>query len=477
MNFLKQHSGLYTDLYELTMAQGYYLNGRKDALACFDYFFRNCPFNGGFVIMAGLADVLEVLQELKFDDDDREYLRSLGFRNEFLEYLKEFRFKADIHSVKEGEVVFPNEPLIRVCGNIIEAQLIETLVLNIINFESLIATKTARLCRSAGRRTVVDFGLRRAQGFGGIHASRAAVIGGAKATSNVYSSFHFNLKPSGTQAHSWIQSYDDELTAFREFVRVFPEQSILLVDTYDTLREGIPNAITVAREMEQRGQKLYGIRLDSGDLAYLSKKARKMLDDAGLSYVKIIASNLLDEYVIRSLMEQNAPLDGFGVGTKLVTGQPDAALDGIYKLAMFDGKPRMKLSENIEKQTLPGIKKILRYSNGEGMFMADGILLDEEANTDVIYHPQIAQKHTDVRYYSAEPLFQKVMENGKTIIEKEHPEAIAEYVKERLSKLPQEHQRFENPHIYRVGISEKLMTLRENAVKAIRKKISETEKA
>ncbi|HXH18737.1 MAG TPA: nicotinate phosphoribosyltransferase [Chitinophagales bacterium] len=477
MYFFKQHAGIYTDLYELTMAQGYFVNGRKDAPACFDYFFRNCPFGGGYVLMAGLADLLEFLQELKFDDDDLNYLRSLGFKKEFLKYLANFRFRADIHSVREGEVIFPNEPVIRVCGNIIESQLIETLLLNIINFESLIATKTSRICRSAGSRIIVDFGLRRAQGLGGIHASRAAIIGGAKATSNVYSAFYYDLKTSGTQAHSWVQSFDDELTAFRDFAKVYPDNCILLVDTYDTLNEGIPNAIKVGREMEKRGHKLYGVRLDSGDLAYLSKKARKMLDDAGLHYVKIVASNLLDEYVIRSLLEQQAPIDAFGVGTKLVTGQPDAALDGIYKLCMSDNKPRMKLSESMEKQTLPGIKKVLRYSNGEGMFMADGILLETEKKADVIFHPHQPQKHTRVKNFSAEPLFQKVMEKGKITVKIQPPAVIAEYARKRLNMLPQEHQRFENPHTYKVGISDRLMNLRKTIMNNILKKFSKTKKA
>src|SRR5208282_1892995 len=371
MTILNKHAGLYTDHYELTMAQGYFFNNKKNTPACFDYFFRKNPFEGGSVIFAGLIDLLEVLETLRFDDEDCKYLRSIGFAAEFVEYLKGFEFRADIYAPEEGEVVFPYEPVVRVEGNIIETQIIETILLNMLNFESLIATKAARIRRAAGDRLVIDFGLRRAQGLGGIHATRAAVIGGANSTSNVYSAFMFDLVSAGTQAHSWIQSYDDELAAFRDFAKSFPQRCVFLVDTYDTLKSGIPNAVTVAREMEARGEKLSGIRLDSGDLAYLSKKARKMLDDAGLNYVKIMASNQLDEYLIKSLLEQGAPIDAFGVGTKLVTGGNDAALDGVYKLTMCGSRSRLKISENPEKISLPGIKDVFRCVDERGMFYAD----------------------------------------------------------------------------------------------------------
>ena len=292
--------------------------------------------------------------------------------------LKAFDFKADIYAPEEGEVVFPYEPVVRVEGNIIETQIIETMLLNILNFESLIATKASRIRHAAGDRLVIDFGLRRAQGLGGVLASKAAVIGGVNSTSNVYSAFMFGLVSAGTQAHSWIQSYDDEITAFRDFARAFPKNCVFLVDTYDTLKSGIPNAITVAREMEAQGEKLFGVRLDSGDLAYLSKSARKMLDDSGLHYVKIVTSNQLDEYLIKSLLEQGAPVDAFGVGTKLVTGLDDAALDGVYKLAMSGSKPRLKISESPEKIILPGIKNVFRCIDDNGKFYADCIVLADE---------------------------------------------------------------------------------------------------
>ncbi|MGH2567747.1 MAG: nicotinate phosphoribosyltransferase, partial [Bacteroidota bacterium] len=327
---MKEHTALYTDFYQLTMAQGYFLTGKSETSAAFDYFFRENPFEGGYVVFAGLSDFLETLQDFRFAKDDLDYLAQVGLQEPFLRYLQQFQFRGTIHSVREGEVVFPVEPIVRVEGNIVETQIIETLLLNFLNFESLIATKAARIKFAAGSRRVVDFGLRRAQGLGGIFASKAAVLGGVEATSNLYTAYHWDLEVSGTQGHSWIQSFDDELSAFRKFAEIFPDRCVLLVDTYNSLRSGIPNAITVAKELESKGHRLVAIRLDSGDLAYLSKHARAMLDAAGLGYVKIVVSNQLDEYVIRSLLEQGAPVDVFGVGTHLVTGRNSPALDGVY---------------------------------------------------------------------------------------------------------------------------------------------------
>ena len=470
MAILEKHAGLYTDHYELTMAQGYLKTGKKDVPACFDYFFRKNPFNGGYVLFAGLRDLLEILAALKFDGDDCRYLASIGFAAEFIDYLRGFAFRGDIYAPEEGEVVFPFEPVVRVEGNIIETQIIETLLLNLLNFESLIATKASRIRRVAGERLVIDFGLRRAQGLGGIHASRAAVIGGANSTSNLYSAFLFGLVSAGTQAHSWIQTYDDELSAFRDFAKSFPKKCVFLVDTYDTLKSGVPNAITVAKEMETKGQKLFGIRLDSGDLAYLSKKARAMLDNAGLQYVKIMTSNQLDEYVIKSLLDQGAPVDAFGVGTKLVTGQEDAALDGVYKLSMSNNAPRLKISENPEKIILPGVKKVVRCIDGDGTFFADCICLADENDIDTVFHPHQHDKWTDVGSFRKELLFRKVMEKGRITVNERKPEAIAAYAQSRLLQLPDEHRRFENPHIYKVGISRRLMDLRSSIMDDIRRR-------
>jgi nicotinate phosphoribosyltransferase len=462
-SLIPKHSGLYTDLYELTMGQGYFLTGMADRPACFDYFFREIPFKGGYVIFAGLANLLEVLEELSFSEEDAKYLKGLGFKDAFVEYLKAFRFKGRLLSVREGEVIFPLEPVVRVEGTLFETQLIETLLLNFLNFESLIATKASRMVQAARGRRVVDFGLRRAQGLAGAQASRAAVIGGVDATSNVYASYLFGLSPSGTQAHSWIQSFPDELSAFRKYAELYPDNCILLVDTYNTLKSGMPNAITVAKELEKKGGKLVGVRLDSGDLAYLSKHAREMLDLAGLHYVKIVASNQLDEHIVKSLLDQGAPLNSFGIGTNLVTGQDSPALDGVYKLSVLDQKPRLKISENVGKTSLPGLKKIVRYTDPEGFFYADGVLLEEEKNTEYIYHPSFPEQKSRVAHCFPESILYKVMESGKTLTKLSVVEAAA-YAKERLSKLSPERKRFENPHVYKVGISQKLMDLRSELI-------------
>jgi nicotinate phosphoribosyltransferase len=463
--------GLYTDYYELSMAQGFFLSGKKDDRTVFDYFFRTNPFEGGFLVFAGLYDLLLSLSRFRFSEADLNYLSNNGFCNEFLHHLKDFSFKGTIHSVKEGEIVFPNEPILRVEGNIIEAQLIETLLLNILNFQSLVATKAFRMKMVCGEKSFAEFGLRRAHGPGGVQASRAAVIGGASSTSNVYAGSKYEIPVSGTMAHSWIQSFDDELTAFREYARFNPNRSILLVDTYDTLGSGIPNTITVAKEMEAIGNKIIGVRLDSGDLAYLSKKARKMLDAAGLQYIKILVSNQLNEYVIKSLNEQNAPIDGYGIGTELVTGKPDAALDGVYKLALCNDNPRMKLSENIEKMTYPGRKSLYRYYDSEGNFYRDGILLaDEDPNCcDCVHNPILTERCTMVNGLQRENLHSKVYENEVIVDLLPSPQQCHEYLMSRAALLPTEHKRFVMPHLYKVGASMKLLNLRDEVRKKMGK--------
>lgn len=463
MSVISQSLGLYADFYELTMAHGFFFCGKKNNQVTFDYFFRTNPYKGGFAVFAGLQDFLELLPQFTYSTDDLQFLKKHGFKPEFLEYLKNFRFKGTIKSVREGEIVFPNAPILQVSGDIIECQLIESMLLNILNFETLIATKAFRIKLVAGDRIFSDFGLRRAQGFGALQASRAACIGGAKSTSNVLAAKLFGIPVSGTQAHSWIQSFDSELEAFRAYANVHPEHTVLLADTFDTLQSGVPNAITVAKEMENDGYKLKGIRLDSGDLAYLSKKARKMLNEASLDYVKIIASNQLNEFVIKSLLtDQNAEIDIFGVGTELVTGNPDAALDGVYKLAEIDGEPKVKFSENVEKNTLPGKKKLCRYFDGNGNFYRDAILLENEnpEEIDKIYHPVYANKNTSVKNLPHENLLQNVVENGHILIPKKTPMEIHQFLEKRAALLPVEHQRFISPHIYKTGISERLMKVR-----------------
>lgn len=454
----------FTDYYEYTMAQGYFLSNKHLIKSNFDYFFRRLPFKGGYTIFAGLTEFLEHLKNFTFHEDEIEFFRKKGFREDFLDYMKSFRFSGNIYSVKEGEVVFPNEPILRVEGNIIEAQVIETLLLNILNFESLIATKAARVRHVAGNRTVLDFGLRRSQGYAGVLASKAAVIGGVDGTSNVYGGLKQGLEVSGTMAHSWIQSFEDELTAFRTYAEHYPDDTVLLVDTYDTLKSGLPNTISVAKELEKNGHKLLAIRLDSGDLSYLSKKARAQLDNAGLNYVKIAVSNQLDEHLIKSLIEQNAPIDIFGVGTKLITAYDHPALDGVYKLSSFDGRPTLKVSENIEKVTLPGKKKIIRYFNDDGTFYADGLSLSDDTDLEWIEHPLYAKKRVSIKHKRGEEILHKVVSGGKVILNLPSVNESAEYARNRLKLLNPEHKRFDNPHIYKVGVDPKLNALRNKLI-------------
>jgi len=456
----ERFSGLYTDMYELTMAQAYFTDGTGGRQAVFDYFFRTIPFEGGYVIFAGLEDFLDFLEAVFFPDDDLEYLRQLGFRKDFLDELAGFRFRGAVFSVREGEPVFPCEPVMRVEGGLMETQIVESALLNIINFQSLIATKAARIRSVAGDREVSEFGMRRAHSAAAVHGARAAVIGGCQSTSNLLAARRYGLRPVGTMAHSYIESYGDELTAFRKFAESNPDKCVLLVDTYDTLKSGLPNAVKVAGEMEKRGQRLAGIRLDSGDLAYLSRAARRILDSAGLSYVKIVASNLLDEWLIRSLIEQNAPIDVFGVGTNLATGAPDASLDGVYKLTEIDRKPRLKLSDSLSKTTLPGRKKIFRFSGGDGSFRADAISLDGELRPGRMVHPYEPGKELDLSSFAGEELLAPVMKNGRRTGPRTGVSSIAAYSAGRLKALPAEHKRFENPHVYKIGLSPELAVLR-----------------
>jgi nicotinate phosphoribosyltransferase len=455
-------SPLYTDLYQLTMAQAYYQNGMHNTRAGFDYFFRKIPYKGGYVVFAGLQELLTIIRDMRFLEPDLEYLHNSGFDKGFLDYLKEFSFQGNISSVREGDVVFPFEPVVRVEGNLVEAQLIETLLLNVLNFQSLIATKACRIRYAAGNKTLSDFGLRRAQSYGAMHASRAAIIGGFDSTSNVLAAKKYKIPHAGTMAHSFIESFGDEEAAFRAYAQSFPNNSVFLVDTYNTLYSGIPSAIKVAKEMQKEGKKLKGIRLDSGDLAYLSKKAREMLDYDGLHDVKIVVSNQLDEYVVKSLMEQKAPIDIFGVGTSLVTGKPDGALDGVYKLSYVEANPVLKISDNLQKTTLPGKKKVLRYFDRDGLFYADAVVIAEEVEIERMINPFEKHKSLHLKDLKCEELFYTAMKNGEIKSVEETPVEINQRLKQRLNLLPVEHQRFDFPHIYKVGISEKLMKIRDD---------------
>jgi len=458
-------TGTYTDQYELTMGQAYFLSGRKDESAVFDYFFRKNPFKGGYTIFAGLPDLLTVLEDFRFDKEDLAFLKARSFHPDYLNYLKNFKFTGTIYSPPEGDLAFPTRPVLRIEGNLIECQLIETVVLNILNFQSLIATKASRMRLVAKDKVLVDFGLRRAQGLGGYHASRAAVIGGFDSTSNARTARDYKLRASGTMAHSYVQSHENEVEAFRSFAAARPDDCVLLVDTYNTLKSGVPNAITVAKEMEKNGHRLNGIRLDSGDLNYLARKSRAMLDEAELPYVKIATSNQLDEYVIRSLMEQGAPIDVFGVGTSLVTGQPDAALDGVYKLAETDGRPVIKLSENVSKITLPDKKQVWRVIDREGVFLgAEVVGLDDERHIAKMHHPFVPHQSFVIEPHETEPLLHTVMDRGRIVYDPPSLSQTVQYTRERLEMLPSEYKRFENPHIYKVGISSNLKTLRDRLI-------------
>ncbi len=472
MSYLDKHVGLYTDQYELTMAQAHFLQGHRQQEAVFDYFFRKTPFDGSYTVFAGLQDLLETLEKFRYDQEDLRYLHSTGFHPDFLEYLRDFRFSGEVYAPPEGSLVFAGEPVVRVEGSIIETQVIETLVLNILNFQSLIATKAARLRQAAGeRRSVIDFGLRRAQGLAGIHASKAAVIGGVQSTSNVYAGRLFDIPASGTQAHAWIQSYNDEYRSFAEFAEVFPEKCILLVDTYDTLNSGVPNAIAVAREMESKGQKLFGIRLDSGDHVHFSKQSRKMLDEAGLDYVKIVASNELDEHVIDDILSRGAPIDGFGVGTNLVTGSDDAALDGVYKLCKSAGKPRLKLSENEAKIINPDKKILIRYYR-DGQLYADGIALDDEKleSIETLHDPNGEKNDIDVSGLEREIVLGKVMDDGVSRVEKRSVGDIAGDVRTRLAALPEKFKVLRHGPDFPVGVSAGLMELRSRLIREAKNK-------
>ena len=459
--------GLYTDFYELTMSQAYFLTGGTQKQVVFDLYFRKNPFGNGYTVFAGLEDAINAVLNFKFSESDLDYLKSLGFKNEFLDYLKTFKFEGNIYSFREGDIVFANEPLIKVEGNIIEAQLLETLLLNYINYQTLIATKTRRMYFAAKGKTVIDFGMRRAQGLAAIAGSRACYIGGAEGTSNTYAAKVYGIPAVGTHAHSWIQSFESEYEAFKTYADIYPDNTTLLVDTYDTLKAGIPNAIKIARYLEQKGHKLKAIRLDSGDLAYFSKKAREMLDKENLNYVKIVVSNQLDEHIIDSLLDQQAPIDIFGVGTKLITSFSQPALDGVYKLAEIEGRPTLKFSENTEKINLPGNKKVVRFINGDNKFFIDGVLLEEEDQNKItlLRHPSIPFKKTEISdSLKTDKVFFKIIEKGKLTYKFPSLKEVREFSLKRFEQLPDEFKRFIHPHIYRVGISDKLYNLRHNLI-------------
>jgi nicotinate phosphoribosyltransferase len=460
-------SPLLTDLYELTMLAGYLEQGMAERPAVFDCYFRHNPFAGGYAIFAGLQPALEALESLRFSKEEIDYLRGLHlFKPAFLDYVQRFRFRGQVIAPPEGTVVFAHEPLLSVSGTLAEAQLVETLLLNIINFQTLVATKAARICYAAAGAEVIEFGLRRAQGpDGGVSASRAACVGGAKGTSNVLAGMRFDLPVRGTHAHSWVQAFPDELSAFRAYAAAFPDSTVLLVDTFDTLKSGLPNAITVALELRERGHSLRGIRLDSGDLAYLSREARAMLDAAGFPEVRILASNEIDELVIDSIRDEGGRVDIYGVGTKLATasGAGGVALGGVYKLVASEGQPKMKFTSDPAKATLPGVKRVLRAVDANVEYVQDVICLEGERikGGAQVFDPTNPLRHT---HLPAEcrlvELRQVVMEGGQRTGPAETIATMAKRCQSELALLPQGCRRFVNPHHYKVSISTQLTSLR-----------------
>ena len=473
---------LLTDLYQLTMMNGYLKEGRKDEIAVFDVFFRQ---NGmiTYSVACGLEQAVDYVTNLNFGKEEIEYLKSLGiFSQEFLDYLKNFKFTGDIYAVPEGTVVFPGEPIFTVKAPIMQAQLIETAVLNIINFQTLIATKAAKIRYAAKNDLVMEFGLRRAQApDAGIYGARAAVIGGCDSTSNVLAGKMFDIPVSGTHAHSWVMNFKDEYTAFKAYAEVYPDNALLLVDTYDTLKQGVPNAIKVFGELKAAGYKPKGIRLDSGDLAYLSKKARAMLDEAGYPDTVICASGDLDEYSISSLKNQGATINSWGVGTRLITSADMPALGGVYKLSAIiekDGEivPKIKVSENAEKITNPGFKNIYRvYDKKTGHAEADFIYLRNEAAYDVskplvLTHPSDRWKTITFDNYELRSLQIDVVKDGKVVYGRPPISEIKKYAERELATFWDEYKRLDKPHVYKVDLSEPLYELKTAMLESIRSK-------
>ncbi len=468
-----------TDLYQLTMMYGYMKTGLRDNIATFDMFYRSKDESTHYAIMAGLEQLIDYIKNLHFDDHALDYLRSLNlFDEEFMQELRKFKFHGDIYAVPEGTIVFPGEPLIRVTAPVFEAQLIETALLNIINHQTLIATKASRVAQAAEGDTVMEFGLRRAQGpDAGIYGARAAIIGGCQSTSNVLTGEMYSIPIAGTHAHSWVMSFPDEITAFRKYAEMFPTSCLLLVDTYDTLRSGVPNAITVFNELRAQGHEPVGIRLDSGDLAYLSREARKMLDQAGFPNTIICASGDLDENLIRDLKLQGACINTWGVGTKLITSEDCPSLGGVYKMSAetIDGRviPKIKISENPVKITNPGIKKLWRiYDNKTGKAVADLIALEHEeydaSKPLTIYDPVNTWKSMTLTDYTMKELHTQIFKNGECVYQSPTLKEIQQHCREDLDTFWDQYKRLLNPHRYKVDLSDSLWMLKNSMLQSYR---------
>jgi nicotinate phosphoribosyltransferase len=469
--------GLLTDLYQLTMVGGYVKEGKREQWANFDYFFRKIPDDGGYCVLAGLEDLITYLRSLRFGSRDLAYLDGLGiFSKTFLRYLEDFKFSGHLWAIPEGTVVFPHEPLVRVTAPLPEAQLIETTLLNIMNYQTLIATKAARVRWAAQGDTVVDFGLRRAHGpDGALMASRAAFIGGVDGTSNVLAGRLYGIPVKGTHAHSWVESFPTELEAFRAYGEVYPDTCLLLVDTYDTLKSGVPNAIRVGKDLRKRGYELIGIRLDSGDLAYLSKQARQMLDEGGFPDASIVASSDLDEWIVESLKRQGARVDIWGVGTRLVTSFSCPALGGVYKLTALNENgrlmvPKIKRSDNPEKITNPGMKKVVRVYDKRGQMRGDVLLMDDEplpqGRRFRACHPMYSHVFkTYPKHFRLRELMLPIFRNGELVYKSPNVKKIREQALQNLNSLDAAYKRFHNPHTYHVSLSTKLFNTKQRLLR------------
>ncbi|MBR1628242.1 MAG: nicotinate phosphoribosyltransferase [Lachnospiraceae bacterium] len=463
--FDRRNISMMMDLYEMTMANGYFSDEDQGAEVSFDVFYRSNPDNGGFAIFAGLEQIIEYIENLHFEKEDIDYFRSLSlFREDFLSFLENYRFRGSMRALREGTVMYPNEPILTVRAPLIDAQLIETAILAQINHQSLVATKAQRIVRAARGRAVSDFGARRAHNMdAAVYGARAAYIGGAVGTATVMAGMQFDIPTSGTMAHSWVMYYDDEYTAFKKYAEKYPNATVLLVDTYDVLRSGVPNAIRVAKEvLEPMGKKLLGVRLDSGDLAYLSKKVRAMLDEAGLSDTKIIASNSLDEYTISSILNQGGCIDSFGVGERMITAKSDPVFGAVYKIVEVrkNGEviPKIKVSETVEKITNPGSKRLFRVYDTKGKAIADLITRSDE-NPDMsapfrYVDPKKPWKNRFFTDCTLKELLVDVIVDGKRVYPREALSDVRDYVKKQLSdEIWQEEQRFENPHTHYLDMS------------------------
>ena len=470
---IKDNYTLMCDFYELTMANGYFVNGLKDQISYFDVFYRTTPDNGGFVIAAGLEQVIDYINDLHFEKEDIEFLRKKKIFDEgFLKYLETFKFHGSIWSVPEGTPVFPNEPIMTIRANAIEAQFIETFVLSEINHQSLIATKASRIVRAAEGRAVSEFGARRAHGAeAATLGARAAYIAGCASTSCTLTDFTFGAPASGTMAHSWVQMFENEYEAFKKYCETYPDSTVLLIDTYDVIKSGLPNAIKAFDEvLKPMGKRPIGIRIDSGDIAYLTKKIRKILDNAGYSDCKIVVSNSLDEYIIHELLYQGAKIDSFGVGERFITSKSDPVLDGVYKLCAVEDKdgnviPKIKISENVGKITTPHYKKLYRIYNKEnGKAEADYITVYDEVVDEneplELFDPQAIWKRKTMTEYKAVELQKPIFIDGVQVYKCPDIQEIRKYAKDQFDTLWDEVTRFENPHNYYVDLSQKLYDIK-----------------